>query len=245
MRIKHDLRRLFRKLGYDISRFTPASHPLARARRLFEDYSIDTVLDIGANSGQFAGYLRENGFAGHILSFEPLSAAYRLLEANAKNDPAWDVFNYALGDTAETREINIAGNCFSSSLLDMLPSHIKAAPESVYVDKEFVEVKTLDEVFDVLCNSASNIYMKIDTQGFEKNVLKGAEESLSSIDTIRMELSLSPLYDGEILFHEMYSLMEDKGYILVALESGFCDPISGQVLQVDGTWHRPAVNSLR
>lgn len=239
MSIAHEIRRLLWRVGYDISRFAPTSHPLARKRQLFDVYKIDTVLDIGANSGQFAKQLRNDvGFAQRILSFEPLSSAFALLKANAKADPAWEVFNYALGNSVEKGEINIAGNSYSSSLLGMLPSHEEAAPDSRYVGKEVIEIKTLDSVFFDLCKTAGNVCMKMDTQGFESEVLKGAERSLAQIDTVQMEMSLVPLYEGGLLFDEMLALMGRKGYTLVAIEDGFSDPVSGRLMQVDGIFHR-------
>jgi len=78
----------------------------------------------------------------------------------------------------------------------------------------------------------------MDTQGFESKVLKGAENSLPHIDTVQMEMSLVPLYDGELLFNEMCLLMSQKDYTLVAIENGFSDSASGQLLQVDGIFHR-------
>ena len=239
MSIKHELRTYLWKIGYDISRFTPTSHPLARRKQILASYEIDTVLDIGANAGQFAQELRSDiGYTQRILSFEPLSTAFKLLKENAKDDPSWDVFNCAIGDTAEKREINVAGNSFSSSLLTMLPSHLKSAPGSKYIGKEVIDIKTLDSLFSESCKTAKNIYMKIDTQGFESKVLKGAENSLTHIDTVQMEMSLVPLYDGELLFNDMCILMSKKGYTLVAIENGFSDPASGQLLQVDGIFHR-------
>lgn len=239
MGIKHQLRKFLWKVGYDISRFTPTSHPIARRKQILDSYQIDTVLDIGANSGQFAQELRGDiGYTHRILSFEPLSAAFKLLKANAKDDPAWEVFNCAIGDTEEKREINIAGNSYSSSLLEMLPSHLKSAPNSKFIGKEVIDIKTLDSLFDDLCKTVKNVYMKIDTQGYEIKVLEGAENSLSHIDTVQMEMSLVPLYDGELLFNEMCILMGKKGYTLVGIENGFSDPASGQLLQVDGIFHR-------
>ena len=143
-----------------------------------------------------------------------------------------------IGDTDEMREINIAGNSYSSSLLDMLPSHVKSAPKSKYIGKEVIDIRKLDSLFENLCSATKNIYMKIDTQGFERRVLKGAENSLAHIDTVQMEMSLVPLYDGELLFNELYSLMNSKGYVLLSIENGFSDPISNQLLQVDGIFHR-------
>lgn len=204
-----------------------------------QSHGVDVMLDIGANSGQFAMQARSDmGYGGRILSFEPLSSAFALLQANARNDAAWDVFNYALGDAEGTAEINISANSYSSSLLAMLPTHARSAPTSRYVDKEVIHVKTLDALFDDLCGDAEHVYMKMDTQGFESRVLQGARESLARIDTIQMEMSLVPLYEGELLFLEMCALMREGGYTLIAIENGFSDPSSGRLLQVDGIFHR-------
>lgn len=239
MSIKHELRKFLWRVGYDISRFTPRSHPLARRKQILDSYNIDTVLDIGANSGKFAQQLRDDlSYANRIISFEPLSSAFEILKTNAKGDPNWEAFNFALGDTEEKQKINIAGNSYSSSLLDMLPSHLKSAPESKYIGREIIEVKKLDSIFGNLCKPTNNVYMKIDTQGFESKVLKGAENSLIQIDTVQMEMSLVRLYEGGLLFSEMCIFMNEKGYSLVSIETGFSDPVSGQLLQVDGIFHR-------
>ena len=239
MSIGHEVRKLLWKVGFDISRFTPECHPFARMRQLLRAYDIDTVLDIGANSGEFAQLLRrELGYAKRIISFEPLSSAFASLKAKADRDPYWEVFNVALGDLEEESEINIAGNSYSSSLLDMLPSHLKSDPDSSYRGKERVKVKRLDSIFDSLCSEPSRVYMKIDTQGFESNVLKGADNSLRRINSVQMEMSLVPLYRGELLFTELYSFMKEKGYNLVAILPGFSDESSGELLQVDGIFHR-------
>jgi FkbM family methyltransferase len=239
MKATHQLRRILWKFGYDICRFDRTSHPLARRKHILENYEIDTILDIGANSGQFAHELREDiGYAGRIISFEPLHEAFKSLEAHAKGDQRWEIFNFAIGDVEEKREINIAGNSLSSSFLDMLPSHLNAAPESKYVGKEVIEVRTLDSMFERVCGNAGNIYMKIDTQGFESRVLKGAAMSLPRINTVQMEMSLVPLYGTELLFDEMCNLMRDKGYTLIAIENGFSVPGTAQLLQIDGIFRR-------
>ena len=239
MNIKHGLRKLAWKIGYDISRFTPKTHQIARRRQIFKLYEIDTVLDIGACSGQYALKLRsEIDYSKRILSFEPLRTSFELLKTNAKSDPAWEVFNFAIGDIKGKQEINIAAYSDCSSLLDMLPSHLKSAPNSKYIGKEIVEIKTIDSLFHNLCETAKNVYMKIDVQGFESKVLMGAENSLKFINTIQMEMSLISLYKGESLFNEMCTLMNQKGYTLIAIENGFTDPTTSQLLQVDGIFHR-------
>ena len=236
---KFNLKKYLWRVGYDLTKFKPKSHPLARRKKLLEFYDVDIVLDIGANTGQFARVLRDDlDYKNKIISFEPLSSAFNLLDANAKNDLNWDVYNIALGEAEEKSEINIAGNSYSSSILEMLPSHIKSAPESRYISTETIEVKRLDSIFSSLCKVTNNIYMKIDTQEFEKKVLNGAENSLTHIDTVQMEMSLVPLYKGEWTFNEMCMLMSGEGYNLVSIETGFTDQASGQLLQVDGIFHR-------
>jgi len=239
MKVTHQLRRLLWKFGYDICRFDRTSHPLARRKSFLENYEIDTVLDIGANSGQFAQELRQDiGYTGRIISFEPLRQVFKLLEAHAKGDQRWETFNIAIGDVEEKREINVAGNSLSSSFLDILPTHLNAAPDSKYIGKEVIDVRSLDSMFEQVCKDASNIYMKIDTQGFESKVLRGAATSLSRIGTIQMEMSLVPLYGTELLFDEMCILMRENGYTLIAIENGFSVPGTAQLLQIDGIFRR-------
>lgn len=123
-------------------------------------------------------------------------------------------------------------------MLNMLPNHINASPESMYVSKEKIQIKTLDSIINDLCSKDDQIYLKIDTQGFESKVIKGAKESLKLIGTIQLEMALVPLYEEELLFGDMHKFLYEKGYSLVAIEPGFSDPKTGQQLQVDGIYHR-------
>jgi len=239
MSIKHQVRKLLWRIGYDFSRLNSTSHPLARRKALLKSYNIHLVIDIGANTGQFAEQMRHDiEYSGDIISFEPLSSEFELLKEKSDSDEKWKAINCAIGDVEEKSEINIAGNSYSSSILSMLESHEKSAPESKYVGHETIDVKTLDSIMNELSINEDNIYLKIDTQGFESKVIKGAEMSLNRIDTIQLEMSLIPLYKDELLFNELYTLLCSKGYTLVALEPGFSDSNSGQMLQIDGIFHR-------
>lgn len=238
MTILHTIRKLFWPLGLDIQRFDPLLNPMARKNYLLKHYSIDTVLDVGANTGQYVYDIRSNfGFDGTVLSFEPLQSAYRQFEQNASHDSRWRVYNYALGNTDGTMEMNISENSQSSSLLGMDQQHIHAAPDSRYKSKEMITVHRLDTVFGAVCPDAKNIYMKLDTQGYESFVLNGATESLQRIHTVQMELSTIELYKGQMLLPEMVKTMTSLGYHLVAIESGFYSP-EGKILQLDGIFHR-------
>ena len=239
MTIKHQLRKLLWKVGYDLTRFDVASHSLARRKLLFRSLAIDTVLDVGANAGQYARQLRGDlGYQGRILSFEPLESAFALLERQIARDAKWKAFKLALGESNADSEINVAGNSVSSSLLDMLPPHERSAPESRYVSRQAVQVRTLDSMYDDICAPTDNVYLKIDTQGFERKVLKGAERSLGRIRAVQMEMSLVPLYAGETLIDQLCALMDRYGFNLVGIEEGFVDTKTGHLLQVDGVFQR-------
>ena len=116
----------------------------------------------------------------------------------------------------------------------MLPEHLKSSPESEYVSKQNIKIKTLDSVFPNFYEEGDNIMLKIDTQGFEKNVILGGENVLSKIRIIQLEMSIVPLYENEILFIEMINFLDSKGFELFALENGFSDKKTGKLLQVDG-----------
>lgn len=233
------IRRLLRSIGYDIVYYRPADHALARRKWLLDRYGVKTVLDVGANSGQFAQILWEIGYRGEIVSFEPLPDAYAVLEANAAaSGRAWQARKLALGERDSRSTIHVAGNSYSSSILPMLARHERAAPESRYVRDVEIEVTRLDAIFLPAWRAGGGVYLKIDTQGYEKQVLEGAAKSLPFIDTIQLEMSLSALYEGEMLFDAMYGLLTSKGYRLVAIEPGFSDSEDGELLQVDGIFHK-------
>jgi FkbM family methyltransferase len=213
-----------------------ASMELVSSLRKFK---IDLVLDVGANTGQFASEIRQGGYAGRIVSFEPLSQAYDELLLSSAADSMWEAYpRCALGDHNGDIEINIAGNSFSSSILPMLESHRSAAPESAYVSKEVVPIKTLDAVAGPYLKDAQAPFLKIDTQGFEWLVLDGAHDTLPQIKGIFVELSLVALYDGQYLWREVIDRLEAEGFTLWALKPEFSDPVSGRSLQVDGIFYR-------
>ena len=238
MKLKTRFRNFVRILGYDIAKYDPESYPFARRKDILDKFGINVVLDVGANIGQYAKELRSIGFKGKIISFEPLSFAFKSLKESAVTDGSWQVQNCALGSIEGKAILNVSGNPASSSLLDMLPSHIKSDPESQYVGQEEISVKRLDSIFTSLCHPQDRVYLKIDVQGFEKEVIKGAEHSLQAIAIVQREMSLTPLYKDELLFSDMCQLLSQYGYFLIAIESGFQDKATGQLLQIDGIFRR-------
>lgn len=239
MHLKNRLNHVLRKFGYDLSRYGPMVHPVARKKRLFEYLNNDVVLDVGAGKGQFADSIRDElNYKNKIISFEPLSEPFGLLYKKSSNDKLWDAFNFALGNSEEELSINVAKNIYSSSFLEMLPTHLKVAPYAEYVRTEIVKVKTLDAIFSSICDETQSIYLKIDAQGFEHNILEGAEGSLKYIQTIQIEMSLEQLYEDEVLIYDAIPIMDNRGYKLISIEPGLSDWKTGKLIQVDGIFQR-------
>ncbi|WP_425229468.1 FkbM family methyltransferase [Sphingomonas sp.] len=203
------------------------------------DGGYDLVLDVGANNGQFGKELRAFGYRDRIVSFEPLAIAHARLTSTACNDDKWMVApRGALGAARGTANIYISGLQASSSLLTMAARHHEAAPGSATIGQEHVEVETIDRLGPALAHGCSKVFLKIDTQGFELEVLKGAEDMLSRIDCVLLELSLVELYAGQPLWREVSAWIEARGFTMTGLNQAFIDPTSFRTLQIDGIFTR-------
>ena len=241
MGIRRRVRHQFQRLGYEITRID-SFHEISRHRNLLKHRNIGLVIDVGANTGQYAFELRQLGYTGEIVSFEPTSEAFKTLRSNCERDQNWAAYQCALGDVSGRMDINVAKNSVSSSFRDMLDSHLSSAPESRLSHRESVEVKTLDEIFDDIHPANSNVMLKLDTQGYEDKVLKGAEQSLSKISMIQLEASLTPLYDGEMLIADTITELSSKSFVPVNIIPGFSDTESGRLFQVDIVFWREEVS---
>jgi FkbM family methyltransferase len=231
--VKDRMRRVARRLFRHQFVRNIVRHPLTRRIELLERHSIDLVLDVGANAGQYADQLRDIGYQGRIVSFEPIKSVFKVLHRRTEADPDWEAFNMAIGEENRHLPINVAKNLFSSSLLEMLPRHLQAEKESEYVDVEEVDVRRFDAILDTICGPHDRVFLKIDTQGYEKFVLSGIGEAWSAISGIQVEVALVPLYKGEFTLTECIEFLDNRGYRLVGLEPGFFDNRAGELLQVD------------
>lgn len=205
-----------------------------------EALKVNVVLDVGANSGQFGTALRRAGYTGRIVSFEPLSGPFAVLQRKAAADQLWDCRQCALGDADQTITINVAGNAgASSSVLPMLKSHQDAFPPANYVGTEQVPINRLDSVAAEFLEPADVLFLKIDVQGFERQVLAGGMQTVNDRCVgMQLELSFIPLYQGDMLIHEAVGLVYSLGFRLTGLLPGFTDPRNGRMLQADGIFFR-------
>ena len=239
MSIKHALKMAALRLGIEINRYNPVESSEARLFRLFETHHIDTIIDVGANDGGYGKLLRRGGYAGSILSFEPLEEEHARLIAHANSDDKWFIApRMALGAECREIEIHVAGNSASSSILPMNQLHESAAPESRYIGVQRVPLRRLDEVSHPAIDGRRKLLLKIDTQGYEMSVLEGAQKLLPQVSGVQLELSVAQLYDGQVLYLEMLQWLQARGFNLWSVIPGFVDPSSVRMLQFDGVFFR-------
>ena len=235
---------MLHRVGFELRRFSVEQSENARFISMLRTHNVNLIFDVGANAGQFGVLLRKIGFDGKIISFEPLSDAREILLNISKNDPLWQIaLQTAIGEENGEIEIQIAGNSHSSSVLDMLDTHVRAAPDSKYIGKEKVALRTLDSIAPDYMDSNSIAFIKIDTQGYETQVMNGAKKLMSQIVGLQVEISLVPLYKGQCLFDEMLKKLKNDGFELWSISTVFSDPNTGQLLQVDATFFRTPNNN--
>ena len=231
---------IFQRFGILVRKYNPATSEDLRRIRLLQHYQVDLVFDIGANRGQYATGIIDAGYGNRIVSFEPLSSVHGITEKESRRYPKWTVApRCAVGAKKEEIEINISANSVSSTLLNMLDSHIEGAPESRIIGKEKVQVFPLDEIGPQYAGNAKNIFLKIDVQGFEQEVLKGAEQMMKIAKGVEMEISLVPLYQGQAwLLPQTLEYMSGHGFTLCSIVPAFTDHRTGKVLQCNGIFFK-------
>ena len=235
--LKEIVRSLVHLSGYEVMSLSRAQGDRRCVATILEEQSINVVLDVGANVGQFARWIRDTGYTGKIVSFEPLSDAHEKLSQMAKKDSGWIVApRMALGSVPGRIDIHVAGNGVSSSILPMLAAHKDAAPGSSYVEAQSVVLNRLDDVYSV--SREDRLLLKVDVQGYEKAVLDGSVRLLKNCRAVIIEMSLVPLYEGQSLAIELWAHLMTFGFQACYFNPGFRDPRSGKLLQMDGVFVR-------
>ena len=202
--------------------------------RLLASRNIDLTLDVGANAGQFAKRLREEyRYPGKIISFEPLTDAYARLSQAADADPNWTCVNVALGDVEGPAVINVSANSLSSSMLNVTPRTLEIEPSIRYVGQQNVTVRRLDEVLCEISPESRSIFLKMDVQGFEKQVLAGSLKILDRIQLIQIETSLVSVYVNDTQVGDMIKMLDFLGFRIVSVQPGWHDSYTGELLEMD------------
>ncbi len=233
------IRKIVRSTGFDLIKYKPSQSKWLRLRKVLDWLEIDLVLDVGANVGQFGQDLRSIGYSGKIVSFEPLSKAHAALQKTAAGDALWTVApRGALGAEPHTTEINISGNSESSSLLAMTDVHTKAEPQSAYIGKETIEVTTLAQYFEAHPIGKQRVFLKTDAQGYDLQVIKGAQDQLQHIKGIYCEMALADVYAEQPRFEDFHAYLTSAGFTLLGFTPDFTDPDTGRILMQNGLYGR-------
>lgn len=203
--------------------------------KLINDRRITTILDCGANAGQYVDDLKTAGWKGKVYSFEPLSDAYEKLRARAEASEEWGTFHFALGERNEESTIRIAGNSYSSSLLEFSNDFKELRPDASPVGTETVTIRRLDDVVkEEGLEFDGPVMLKLDVQGFELSVLRGALETLPRVSMLQCELALIPSYEGGATFVEVREFLRERGFVLAHLIDGHANHETGELREMDG-----------
>ena len=206
------IKMLFGKLGYSI---IPKEQIPSENWAGIKNYSIRTILDIGALRGELAvSELRPNFPEAVIHCFEPSPLAFAELALVASgSDNKITAHNFGLGN--ETGALNFHVNLdflAASSFLEQTGKTVAHFPETAKVKDNTVEVRRLDDVIsEIMPPIAEDFFIKIDTQGYDYQVLLGGRETLSRARACIVEVSMTDLYKGAPSFHDIYLLMVDAG----------------------------------
>lgn len=222
-----------RKIGYQISRIQTLDDKIMKGEfKWIQDFKIKTVIDVGANVGKFTILINKIINNAKVYSFEPISDCYEQLVKNTKRIDNVECFNIALG--RESKETVINRNEFlpSSSFLEMEPLHKSVFPRTHNLAKEKVTITTLDKIHNEI-DWAPKILLKIDVQGFELSVLKGANSSLNLIDIIIVETIFVELYKNQARFNDIYNFLVERNFSYCGNFNQFNDPESGHILWAD------------
>jgi len=207
---------------------------LYRKYEMLKRNGINVALDVGACWGEFATQLRVFGYKGRIISFEPVLESFQKLQRLANKDPNWECHQYALGSCEAFQKIHILNCRHASSLLEPMDSLQRHFGSQMAVEKEeTVRIRRLGSVFGTLCRPEDKVFLKIDAQGYEKEIIDGAGDALQSCLLIQMEVSLIPFYKNETMIAEMISYMDGKGFVPVSIEPGDFSKTTMQEFQVD------------
>ncbi len=201
---------------------------------LFEMYGVNCVIDVGAHEGEYAGRLRDGGYAGRIVSFEPVPRACAELERRAGDDPEWHVHQVALGRDEATMTMNAVPGTLSSL---REPTEFGARRYKRLRDPKPVEVQVrrLDAMLDELLTGLEQPrpYLKLDTQGFDLDVFAGAGERIGEFVGMQSELPLMQIYEGMPRLPEALGIYEGAGFDVAAMYPVSRQGKTGRVLEFD------------
>jgi FkbM family methyltransferase len=206
------------RAGYELASLPLQSERLGvHLQLLIRKLNINCVFDVGANRGQYGRFLREWGYKGRIISFEPVSADFAVLKEQAAADPDWQAHQIALGETEAEKEINVTSDSLFNSFLE--PSAFIIGQGLRVEQRERVRIRPLDALFDQCLENITDPqpYLKLDTQGYDFKVLGGAKNAIQHIAAMQVELSVKAVYKNAPYYLEGIGRLEEMGFEVTGL----------------------------
>jgi FkbM family methyltransferase len=182
-------------------------------KRILDLHRIDCVLDVGANLGQFRDFAVKWGWCGTVVSFEPVPEYFD--EINKRASGSWTCHRYALGDETGTQRITVFNSPGLASLREADLNAMQALLPAGNVRRERVEtieVRRLSQVLDQVAPGARRIFLKIDTQGYDLEVFRGAREVLNRVYAMWTEISFLPIYRKMPSYSEVLAEFSNSGF---------------------------------
>ena len=220
------------KINYEFATGKIEDDKIINELKWLQKKNIKTIIDIGANQGQFSEKMRILFPQSKIISFEPLNEAYQILKKNFLNDQNYEIYNIALGSTKGVTEIEKNEYSPSSSLLEMNLAHKNNFNFAINTEKVEIDIDLLDNIIEPSAIIRPAL-MKIDVQGYEDQVINGSSNTLKNIDIIICEMSYLELYKNQILFDKLYETFISMGFSYHGNLEQLHSPIDNEILQGD------------
>lgn len=208
--------------------------------RSIQHHNIDFVFDIGANKGQYAKELFIMGYEGKIVSIEPVKESFKLLlkevEVGKIRGWNWGVYpRCAVGKINNTDFINVADHLELSSFMNYNPTENIGRLKLNYVDREEVDVKCFDNIFNKFYKAKDNLkyFLKLDVEGYEGEIFEGMKSSWDKLGGIQVEVILTKLWKKGKSYDKIIKLIESKGFKLFAIHSIANQEETGKTLALD------------
>jgi FkbM family methyltransferase len=185
---------------------------------VLERLGVEVVVDVGANYGQYRALLRKIGFAGRIVSFEPVARPFQHCAALAADDPGWQVHRLAIGRRAQRRRIKVGSSDDFSSFLGLSRYGSKTFDELSLDTTQRVDVRTLDSVWgELIGDDSQRVFLKTDTQGWDMQVYRGARRHLRLVIGTQCEVAVQRLYRRMPGYRRTLGFLERRGFAISGL----------------------------
>jgi len=213
-------------------------NPVQNLFKSIKFHNIRSIIDVGAHKGNFVEKILQRFSFIESISFEPAKEAFKDLIIRSEKYKNWKILNYALAARDQNMEMNISDYTEANSFLSIEKELLELRPELKVTSKELVKCKKIDNFISEFYSLKKPILLKVDTQGYEMEVLKGGNQTLDIVDFVLLEVSTGATYRGQPSLKEVIEYLENKKFKVWSLDRVFGNRSTGETLQVDILFNR-------